>query len=254
MVRILHISDSHAERESMQRLANLAALLPDCDVVAHTGDCVSLGCDQLPSQWDEWPHKLKLAVPGNHDRPHTFDLLPTWRCNTPWSERLEDLAFLGLDGCGDASNALRDLRRGDTRAVILLMHWQPHENLLGRWYSIVKSRPLLILHGHDHPNSFSGRQWDDSGSLEGQRYFRSHVCSSVTRRRGLGNLITWTGTTFECEEVQGPRERGPLVRHPKFGTGFLVKRDEQGEAAKVTVYFACGGEKRFLADRIEIES
>jgi hypothetical protein len=41
MVRILHISDPHGQRETMARLNNLAIFYPDWDVVALTGDCVS---------------------------------------------------------------------------------------------------------------------------------------------------------------------------------------------------------------------
>ncbi len=78
MIRILHISDSHAQSETMARLNNLAELCSDCDVVALTGDCASLSTRQVPLEWDAWPQALKLAVAGNHDEPNTFELLESW--------------------------------------------------------------------------------------------------------------------------------------------------------------------------------
>lgn len=79
MISILHISDPHFETwETMPRLNNLAHSLSDCDVVALTGDCTSKDNKQLPKKWNEWPQRLKLSVPGNHDLPHTFDRLSNW--------------------------------------------------------------------------------------------------------------------------------------------------------------------------------
>jgi hypothetical protein len=47
----------------MGRLDNLARARSKCDVVALTGDWAGV----LPAQWDQWPQRFKLSVPGNHD-------------------------------------------------------------------------------------------------------------------------------------------------------------------------------------------
>jgi 3',5'-cyclic AMP phosphodiesterase CpdA len=105
MTSIIHISDPHAEGETMRRLNQLACSLPQCDVLALTGDCTSESTDQLPAHWDEWPQRLKLLVPGNHDYAHSFDLLHNWNHRAPWTSRLNDLSFIGID----SSNGFSDI-------------------------------------------------------------------------------------------------------------------------------------------------
>lgn len=76
VVQILHVSDPHAQTETMKLLNSLAMSRRDCDVVALTGDCVSTTCRQLPEEWNHWPQAFKLSVPGNHgDDSETFRLL-----------------------------------------------------------------------------------------------------------------------------------------------------------------------------------
>src|SRR5215467_14587138 len=96
MLSILHISDPHAQTETMFRLDGHAHSVADCDVIALTGDCTSSSAPQLSDALNSWPQKLKLSVPGNHDFPDTFDLLPAWRHQTPWSATLDDILFIGL--------------------------------------------------------------------------------------------------------------------------------------------------------------
>ena len=89
VVIILHISDPHAQTETMERLHNLASAQADCDVVALTGDCVSQSSQQLPQEWNSWPQALMLSVPGNHDAPSTFDKLHGWVCHAPYDRHAD---------------------------------------------------------------------------------------------------------------------------------------------------------------------
>jgi predicted phosphodiesterase len=210
MVRILHISDPHSDSETMVRLNNLTTFQSEWDVVALTGDCASTTKKQVPPEWDRWPQKLKLVVPGNHDHPNTFDCLPTWLHQPPWVCRLNDLMFIGLDSpsLGYIKNRLSAVDWEGTRGVVLLLHERPRmaETAFGDVLrGLVDSRELLVLHGHEHPASFRGVERDYSGSLGGKPYFRSNVCSSVSSRRGLGQLISWANCSFSCLEVQGPK-------------------------------------------------
>ena len=76
MLRILHISDTHNESRTMTRLNNLALQHKECEVIALTGDVLSSTMEPLTATWNLWPHKLKLAVPGDHyDHSHAYDLL-----------------------------------------------------------------------------------------------------------------------------------------------------------------------------------
>src|SRR5438045_83244 len=76
LTSIIHISDPHFETwETMPRLSNFTHAHPECDVVAVTGDCTSKGNTQLPAEWNQWPQRIKLSVPGNHDLGDTFDRL-----------------------------------------------------------------------------------------------------------------------------------------------------------------------------------
>ncbi len=249
MVQMLHISDPHGESESMVRLSNLAKLCADCDVVALTGDCTSLRLDQLPPEWDGWPQRLKLSVPGNHDLPHTFDRLHGWHHHVPWTQRLDDLLFIGLHSpfAREVDKYLRDIDLESVRGVILLSHAHPQDSLADILRVFVGSRSFLILHGHDHPSSFPGIHWDPTGVIGGKHYYRSHVCSSITRRRGLGHRIKWWEESFHCSVVQGPKGHGLTVEHTTFGRGLLVKREGSGDRERLTVVFPEYGEKRLLA-------
>ena len=126
MVSILHISDPHAQTETMIRLHNLANALPDCHVLALTGDCTSSSFGQLDDSLNEWPQELKLSAPGNHDFVDTFDLLSAWKHRTPWLCRIEDLLFIGLDtsaGFHDVAEQLDTLQPDvATVATVLLTH------------------------------------------------------------------------------------------------------------------------------------
>lgn len=209
MLHILHISDPHAQTETMRRLNKLAFAQRACHVVALTGDLVSTSCDTLPSHWDSWPQQFKLAVPGNHgDHSRAFQQLRTWVYQVPWRRRVQDLLFLGL-GVEPAhwptSLARAQFEREPSKGIVLVSHLHPLSQGR-RWFGgvlrkYIEGRELLILHGDEHPRTFPGSVWDCSDQLFGRRIFRSHVCSS--NPRGVGQRITWDGTTFTAREVRG---------------------------------------------------
>jgi hypothetical protein len=253
----------------MARLNNLAMLCSNCAVVALTGDCVSLSRAQVPSEWDAWPQPLKLSVPGNHDQPGTFDPLRSWQYQTPWAWSVDGLAFVGPNSYlpERVEEYLRGLDLGNAKGFVFVFHERPHDTLLSALGSFVASKPLLILHGHEHPSDFSGSEWDQDGRIGGKQYFRSKVCSSVSRCRGLGHVITWTEESFRCRKAQGPRIQtiiGPpqapkkhvshavaggerIVEHPEFGMGILVKREDGGLNEKLLIDFPCFGTLKILA-------
>jgi hypothetical protein len=212
MVQILHISDPHAQFKTMEHLHNLALAQAACDVVALTGDCTSTHCKALPQDWNFWPQALLLSVPGNHDKPETFANLPSWISNAPWVERFEDLVLLGLASLDptplrQALDAADCLAWEGCRAVVLLSHYRPkfdlHTGLEAILTAFVGERPFLVLHGDEHPRDFCGAEWDVSGRFGDGTYFRSNICSSTSRRRGIAHRIEWDGETFRCTEVQG---------------------------------------------------
>jgi hypothetical protein len=197
----------------MIRLDNLAYSLPDCDVIALTGDCTSLiRPRRLSDTLNAWPQKLKLSVPDNHDLADTFDLLSAWKHQTPWSTLFNDVLFIGLDssrGFGNVAEQLSSTQpNNQANATVILSHRWPESNeinvlekLLNQY---VGNRPLLVLHGHAHPPSFDGLLWHEPSAIGDRAFYRSKVCSSVSRKRGLGHLITWNGAGFTRTEVQGP--------------------------------------------------
>src|SRR6266536_1951376 len=92
MTSILHISDLHAQGETMNRIGNLVRAVV-CDIVALTGDCQK----PLPADWNDWPQHFKLSVPGNHDSSETFVNLHNWTTKTPWFTRHNELGIIGID-------------------------------------------------------------------------------------------------------------------------------------------------------------
>jgi calcineurin-like phosphoesterase family protein len=196
----------------MRRLNQLACSLPQCDVLALTGDCTSDLTDQLPLHWDEWPQRLKLSVPGNHDCSHTFNLLPNWYHRAPWTCRLNELTFIGIDssnGFSDISHQLQQLNRPDIEsgsALVLLSHRWPDSleaKRVGEVLSeLLNNRVLLVLHGHEHPSSFSGSLWEESANISHVMCYRSKVTSCSRPKRGRGHLITWENGGFRCFVVR----------------------------------------------------
>ena len=244
MIEILHISDPHGDDETMERISNLAKLCAS-DVVAHTGDCYSYRNPTAPEGWNAWPQIGKFSVPGNHDFPETFDLLRTWQHRAPWVFPFEDLIFVGLDSerVTSSERYVASIDFSKSRAVVLMTHKPPTVAILDMLLSAIGPRTLLVLHGHEHPTGLSGVEWADSATHNSKPYIRSKVCSSISGRLGLGHLVVWDGTSFTCKSVQGPKGQGPIVRHPKFGNGLLVKREGDGEEAKLTVEFLRVGTK-----------
>jgi hypothetical protein len=251
------MSDPHGETETMTRLNSLAKFDADCEVVALTGDCVSRARPQVPREWDEWPQRLKFSVPGNHDHADTFDQLRTWKHQAPWACRVEDLLFVGVGLSLSESTARCLSSRGseDVRGIVLLCHERPRleEHRLANMVSaFVGLRELLILHGDEHPWTFSGAEWDESGVLGDRHYYRSRIYSAKSGRRGLCHRILWFGDAFRCVAVQGSmapiRLRGPVAEHQLFGKGAILETDGAGDAAKLTIDFPCFGVKRIFAN------
>ena len=98
-MRILHISDTYAQAETMEQLGRLAQRLVDYDVVACTGDCVSNNTSEVEESWNEWPQRLRLMVPGHHDTPATFVHLTNGATSVPWYRTHWEVSFIGLDNC-----------------------------------------------------------------------------------------------------------------------------------------------------------
>jgi hypothetical protein len=207
MLTILHISDCHAQTETVRRLERLAHESPDCDVVAHTGDCLSTSCWCVRREWDDWPQRYKFAVPGNHfDHSVAFLLLKNWEWRTPWLVNIQDATFVGL---GLASERTSEGYFGKlvappgSRLIVLMSHQRLSvEDLEGSLSPLVDGRELLVLHGDEHPRGFDGCAWDDAGQVRGRRFFRSNVCSSA-QPRGRGHQIVWAGGTLRRFIVQG---------------------------------------------------
>lgn len=226
MTSMLHISDPHFETwDVMPRLNKLAHFYSDCAAVALTGDCTSSRNTQLPEEWNEWPQPLKLSVPGNHDKTHTFDLLHTWQCLRtqefgrerliPLVYSLNDLVFIGVDTSkyhepfSELANDLGKLEAEKVSggsAVILLTHKWPElgeDEWIGEMLKdFVANRVLLVLHGHKHPWYADGTEWESSAKIGNLSYYRSKVIS-CQKPRGRGHLITWENNQFTCKVVQG---------------------------------------------------
>jgi len=195
----------------MRRLNELACQQDDCDVLAHTGDCLSDFSHQVPIEWDEWPQKVKLSIPGNHgDHSETFESHHNWIHKAPWHYLLADVLFIGFDlerkrwpGYLEERKNLCD----GAKAIVLLSHWRPLVQREPRFAQalaeFIGGREMLILHGHEHPKDFSGSDWDSEASFCGRRFYRSHVCSSVSACRGVGHRITWNDQSFEYSKVRG---------------------------------------------------
>jgi calcineurin-like phosphoesterase family protein len=206
----------------MWRLDELAHTYAHCDVITITGDYTSSSKRQLPAEWNDWPHRVKLAVPGNHDDDDTYDNLTRWgkTSNTPWVYTYGGLCFVGVDTSDGFSSAKKFLyenryyyrSKGD--AVVLLTHIWPYfymnDELSDAVVEFLGDRLLLVLHGHFHKATFQA-EWDPCAKLGNISYYRSHVYSAASARKGLAHLITFTGDEFTCEEIQG-QALSPCVR------------------------------------------
>jgi hypothetical protein len=213
VISIIHISDPHYERpETMPRLNNLAHSQPEHAIIALTGDCTSDTHKQLPALWNQWPQTTKLSVPGNHDLDYTFDLLDDWIHCTPWVTRVDGLVVVGLDTSTSFLGVQYQLDRLKSRAtggdaVVILSHRWPTRPVDKRFIGdalrkFVGNRPLLVLHGHEHPYPFE-RLWEEHATMGSLTCFRSKVSSSARYTRGLAQIVTWENQQFSCSVVQG---------------------------------------------------
>lgn len=163
-MKILHISDTHAQGDTMRQLEGLARSLSHFDVVACTGDCVSNYTSEVPEAWNRWPQQFKLIVPGNHlggDTPETFVHLTNWATDVPWYRHRGDISFIGLHYAWAFSQQLENIApqfERDSRAVVVLAHKWAEEtkatSLAEKLKKFFPGRPVLYLHGHDHTSSW----------------------------------------------------------------------------------------------------
>ena len=216
MIRIIHFSDTHAEGETLHRLQNLAKDFSECEVVAHTGDATS-NFRNPSSAWNDWPQQAKLSVPGEHGETRdSYSHLTNWIWSTPWHCSVGDLLFLGIDGFSTIRSLIATVpstAQNSACAIVILAHQLGYRNfgqilsfaepLAPEIVRFARNRPILFLHGHDHPEDASGSVWDTDFPIGKSVSYRSNVCSSARHNRGRANLITWDGTRFRCESVQG---------------------------------------------------
>lgn len=212
---ILHISDTHAQSETMLRL-NALARCPEFknDIVAVTGDCRS-ATSAPDEQRNTWPQMWKFCVKGNHDRADTFDALSRWtKRRGPLGMSVAGLWFIGVDRDPGSGSGLRELRRaleevqtsGSIRSVVVLSHRRPPlDEVVGALGEVRGFRAVLALHGHEHGARTSvrriGTEWREE-RVRGVRVFRSNVYSAADRRRGCAHRIRWNGEVYSCEQVR----------------------------------------------------
>jgi hypothetical protein len=205
MATILHISDTHAQAETLKRVDTLARRRKDVDVVAFTGDCASKLRQTVPQAWDTWPQSTKLAVPGNHCLDISYAHLHSWITSPPFLRIAEGILFVGLntaEGWAGGVNQLETLGSPSEPygAVAVLSHRRPSSSELEPAASalarFVNRRPVLLMHGHDHPAPFEDPEWEDGFLLGDLRSCRSKVITSARTRRGVGAVIRWEGSRF----------------------------------------------------------
>jgi len=203
MIRILHISDTHAEQHTVPTIEQIALKQVRCDVIALTGDVTSSFNTKLRKEWNNWPHKYKFLVPGNHgDTKETYENSTNWKRNTPWIESVEDMLFIGLDSIKkhhtfDFPENSFDNKR--INGVVTLIH-RPEKIKLESWIKSISTRirndtKYLLLHGHTHDN-----EWEET-YVAGFSVKRSNVHSRESY--GTAALITWNGLEFSHKEVRG---------------------------------------------------
>ncbi len=128
-------------------------------------------------------------------------------CLTPGDKRIFiGLSSVSVDEMTDEIKASGCQDWEGCRAVVVLCHYGPGPSEDAKFAAAVREMLgcnfVLFLHGHEHPRDFTGTEWrtvvTDSSTV-----FRSKVCSSVSRRRGLGHRIEWDGQLFRYTVVQG---------------------------------------------------
>jgi hypothetical protein len=203
MVQILHISDPHGESETMGKLDGLARTSESIDVIACTGDSASYSSPIVPALWNAWPQRLKLAVPGNHCHPNTYQFLTSWRTSPPYATVYRDLLFLGLYAPANWATVTIQLTQchpsGQYSGVVVLSHTKPDLSLDSaseQLTRLVGSRPVLLLHGHDHPRDRRIPEWEIGFRFSGLQCARSKVYSAAGGLRGIGAVIRWDGAEF----------------------------------------------------------
>lgn len=158
-VRFVCISDTHGRHE------DLAPLLPEGDVLLHTGDFTNSGDLGELRRFGFWlgslPYPRKLVVAGNHDVTlHEEYYLATgrWRFHArePLDPALARAAF--LEACGDSVTYLEDAAAVVQGVRVYGSPWQPEfcdwafglprgPALAHRWAAIPDDTDVLLTHG-----------------------------------------------------------------------------------------------------------
>lgn len=210
MVRIIHVSDTHNNSKAVKALNARFHFETSCDVIAHTGDIENKSTDKAPKEWNDWPQKHKLSVPGNHDEsPGLFDAWTTWITQPPYAVSLRDLLFIGLSEPRNRwTSELQNLYNqcSQHRGMVILAHHSPLHDFYPEFkellLSIRKVCPVLFLHGHEHPNEFKGDHWTQRVKRGYHDLFVSHVCSAAKNRLGMVHDIQWDGKSFISKPLQ----------------------------------------------------
>jgi hypothetical protein len=180
------------------------------DVVAYTGDSFSYSFPQLPPEWDRWPQSVKLAVPGEHCNPDSYDNLNSWCAAAPWWRVYEHLLFVGIDSrqgfwSAAAQRVVEDVP-GHCAAILLLSHHRVFgnhgERLLAGLFEACGPKPLVLLHGHEHGGvAMESQEWQDDFMVGSHIICRSKVITSARKNRGCGAHVNWDGHRFSCATV-----------------------------------------------------
>lgn len=211
-MRILHVSDTHGQSEAMTRVGNLAMFKSDCNVVAVTGDVITPAKETLTAKWNLWPQEHRFLARGNHDQPQSvLKDLQGWKTGAPEVNLVGNLAFVSLPW-GVSASDFEGLNVDDASGVVILLHSIGQLTDAPTWEKaaeFVGTRPLLVLHGHDHKDA---PKWLSSAEVGGISYYRSHVCScghKAYRIRGAGHVIDWCDGKPSCTLVQGNEGTAP---------------------------------------------
>lgn len=168
----------------------------------------------VPAEWSSWPQRWKLAVPGDHDPSGCFTHLAGWHTDVPVSITASDLLMLGVkspDGWSEFEEFLKTGLSEHVRGVVVLSHHRPgvwRSAELGKMFTEhCGTRPVVWLHGHEHPWNAEDPEWEEDASFAPARVWRSKVISSARRRRGTAALLEWKDGSFHWQAL---RHEGPL--------------------------------------------
>lgn len=208
MLRLIHFSDFHNQGDAIKNAVKLANKHPDWDVVAMTGDCTTRDQPYADERLNTLPQSNLFCVPGNHftaangrdgETVNEYRHLTNWK--TVWPRRyfVKGSWFLCLDSNNieNRNPVIDQLARSwdNPPLFVIMMHEPPSKPLLldvlTKIFDVRRRRKpkVLILHGHNHPDSPLWTENLDIGN--NWQVCMSLVCSSPTATtKGVANLIT----------------------------------------------------------------